>query len=89
MLCVCFNFTKRGMIQEETIRDLLDRIEAYVRGEGVAGWDEKESYELMDSADLLDKMSVDPAVVAFCSPGLLEDMNLVSAKLRRMANKSE
>lgn len=86
MLRVCFNFTKRGMIQEEIIRDLLDRIEVYVRGEGVAGWDEKE---LMDSADLLDKMSVDPAVVAVCSPGLLEDMNLVSAKLRRMASKSE
>jgi hypothetical protein len=79
-LRVAHTFFKRGECDESTVRSALDLIENYLDGKGPQ---EESSFTVLSTANLLDEMSVDPSVVSRSTPGLLEDMNLLSSRLRR------
>jgi hypothetical protein len=78
-LRVAHTFYKRGACDESTVRSALDLIESHLDGKV----HEENSFTILSTANLLDEMSVDPSVVSRSTPGLLEDMNLLSSRLRR------
>jgi hypothetical protein len=77
-LRVAHTFYKRGACDESTVRSALDLIESYLDGKVC-----EDSGSVLGTANLLDEMSVDPSVVSRSTPELLEDMNLLSSRLRR------
>lgn len=85
-----YEVLKNEMPREEVFRESIKSIQATMqeRVENSEDGHECEKSGLRSSAlgiaNLLDRLSVDPGAV--CNPELLEEANLVSARLRRMVN---
>lgn len=86
VLRVARTFFVRGMYDEGLLRDALSKVENYIEGKSPVDVmrGDIDAVVILEAANLLDSMSVDVSVVKRASPEILEDMNLVSSRLRRL-----
>jgi len=77
-----YDLLKSAVRQEDAFRAKLGSIEAMI---GTWSLDPKVVELILVYACMLDRLSVDPYMVAVGNPQLLEEANLVSSRLRRMA----